>query len=143
MKKSLLTQLRTLLLTAITAGALWACQDEKPEIHFPDPVIPQKEFKHIETLTPDTLTFREGDSAVFRLRTIPYNLLSRKDVTVQVADTAGAKYRFAEIKSYKLSADSIWNIVMNITYGMKSGDIISIMAADADTVIYLASLRLS
>lgn len=136
MKKSLLTQLRTLLLTAITAGALWACQDEKPEIHFPDPVIPQKEFKHIETLTPDTLTFREGDSAVFRLRTIPYNLLSRKDVTVQVADTAGAKYRFAEIKSYKLSADSIWNIVMNMTYGMKSGDIISIMAADADTVIY-------
>ena len=46
MKKSLLTQLQRLLLTAITAGALWACQDEKPEIHFPDPVIPQKEFKH-------------------------------------------------------------------------------------------------
>lgn len=136
MKKSLLTQLQRLLLTAITAGALWACQDEKPEIHFPDPVIPQKEFKHIETLTPDTLTFHEGDSAVFRLRTIPYNLLSRDSITVQVADSAGAKYEFAQIKSYKLGTDSIWNIVMNMTYGMETGDAISIMFADGDTVIY-------
>lgn len=136
MKKSLLTQLRTLLLTAITAGALWACQDEKPEIHFPDPVIPQKEFKHIETLTPDTLTFHEGDSAVFRLRTIPYNLLSRDSLTIQVSDTAGAKYEFAEIKSYKLDADSVWNLVLNFKYGMEIGDRISIMVADNDTVIY-------
>ena len=138
MKKSLLTQLQRLLLTAITAGALWACQDEKPEIHFPDPVIPQKEFKHIETLTPDTLTFREGDSAVFRLRTIPYNLLSRDSITVQVADSAGAKYEYAQIKSYKLGTDSIWDIVMNMTYkeGTQTGDRISIMFADGDTVIY-------
>ena len=116
MKKSLLTQLRTLLLTAITAGALWACQDEKPEIHFPDPVIPQKEFKHIETLTPDTLTFREGDSAVFRLRTIPYNLLSRDSITVQVADSAGAKYEFAQIKSYKLGTDHHYNNIYLLLY---------------------------
>ena len=136
MKKSLLTQLRTLLIAALTAGALWSCQDEKPEIHFPDPVIPQKEFKHVETLTPDTVTFNQGDSVVFYMRTIPVNLLSRQDVTVQVSDTAGAKYKFAEIKSYKLSKDSIWNIVMNMTYGMQSGDRISIMVADEDTVIY-------
>ena len=136
MKKSLLTQLRTLLLTAITAGALWACQDEKPEIHFPDPVIPQKEFKHVETITQDTLTFNQGDSVVFRMRTIPVNLLSRQDVTVQVSDTAGSKYEYAQIKSYKLGKDSIWSVVINMTYGMKSGDRISIMVADADTVIY-------
>ena len=131
MKKSLLTPIRQLLIAALTAGALWSCQDEKPEIHFPDPIIPQKEFKHVETITPDTLTFNEGDSAVFRMRTIPVGLLSREGVTVQVSDTAGAKYKFAEIKSYKLGKDSIWNVVMNMTYGMKSGDIISIMVADA------------
>ncbi|MBO7415564.1 MAG: CotH kinase family protein [Bacteroidaceae bacterium] len=136
MKKSLLTPIRQLLIAALTAGALWSCQDEKPEIHFPDPIIPQKEFKHVETITPDTLTFNEGDSAVFRIRTIPVGLLSREGVTVQVSDTAGAKYKFAEIKSYKLGKDSIWNVVMNMTYGMKSGDIISIMVADADTIIY-------
>jgi len=136
MKKSLLTPVKTLLIAALTAGALWSCQDEKPEIHFPDPVIPQKEFKHVETITQDTLTFNQGDSAVFRLRTIPVNLLSRQDVTVQVADTAGAKYQYAQIKSYKLGKDSIWNVVMNMTYGMNSGDRISIMVADADTVIY-------
>ena len=136
MKKSLLTPVKTLLIAALTAGALWSCQDEKPEIIFPDPVIPQKEFKHIETITQDTLTFNQGDSVVFRLRTIPVNLLSRQDVTVQVADTAGAKYQYAQIKSYKLGKDSIWNVVMNMTYGMNSGDRISIMVADADTVIY-------
>ena len=136
MKKSLLTLVKTLLIAAVTAGSLWSCQDEKPEIYFPDPVIPQKEFKHVETLTPDTLTFREGDSAVFRLRTIPVTLLSRDSVKVQISDTAGAKYEFAQIKSYKLGKDSIWNIVMNMTYGMKSGDRVSIMVADKDTVIY-------
>ncbi len=136
MKKSLLTRINQLLIAALTAGALWSCQDEKPEIIFPDPVIPQKEFKHVETITQDTLTFNEGDSTIFRVRTIPVNLLSRQDVTVQISDTAGAKYQFAEIKSYKLGKDSIWNIVMNMKYGMKSGDIISLMVADEDTVIY-------
>ena len=136
MKKSLLKPVKSLLITALTAGALWSCQDEKPEIHFPDPIIPQKEFKHIETVTQDTLTFNQGDSAVFRMRTIPVGLLSRQDVTVQVADTAGAKYQYAQIKSYKLGKDSIWNVVMNMSYGMKSGDRISIMVADADTVMY-------
>ncbi len=136
MKKSLLTPVKTLLIAALTAGALWSCQDEKPEIHFPDPVIPQKEFKHVETITQDTLTFNQGDSVVFRMRTIPVNLLSRQDVTVQVSDTSGSKYEFAQIKSYKLGKDSIWSVVINMTYGMKSGDRISIMVADADTVIY-------
>ena len=136
MKKSLLTPVKTLLIAALTAGALWSCQDEKPEIHFPDPVIPQKEFKHVETITQDTLTFNEGDSTIFRVRTIPVNLLSRQDVTVQISDTAGAKYQYAEIKSYKMGKDSIWNVVMNMKYGMKSGDIISLMVADEDTVIY-------
>lgn len=136
MKKSLLGYLKTLLIAALTAGALWSCQDEKPEIHFPDPIIPQKEFKHVETITQDTLTFNQGDSVVFRMRTIPVNLLSRQDVTVQVSDTAGSKYQFAQIKSYKLGKDSIWSVVMDMTYGMKSGDRISIMVADADTVIY-------
>ena len=138
MRKSLQTNIKSLLITALVAGALWSCQDDKPEIHIP---VPQKEFKKLETITPDTLTFIEGDSAVFSLRTIPYNLLSRDGLTIQIADTAGNKYQYAEIKSYKLVAnstttDSIWNIVMKMKYGMHSGDIISIMVADKDTVMY-------
>lgn len=138
MCKHLIINPKSLLLAAILAVSVWSCKDDKPQIHFPgsDPVIPQKEFKHVETITPDTLTFNEGDSAVFRLRTIPYNLLSRDSLTVQIADTAGAKYGYAEIKSYKLDQDSIWNIVMDMKFGMKSGDRISIMVADKDTVIY-------
>ena len=138
MRKSLQTIIKSLLITAFAAGALWSCQDEKPEIHIP---IPQKEFIKLENITPDTLTFNEGDSAVFLLRTVPYNLLSRDGLTVQIADTAGAEYQYAEIKSYKLVAngamtDSIWNIVMSMKFGMKNGDRISIMIADKDTVIY-------
>jgi len=136
MQKTLLTGFKRLLMAALTAGALWSCQDEKPEIIIPDPVIPQKEFKYLETITPDTLTFVEGDSAVFCMRTIPYNLLSRDSITLQVSDTAGAKYPYANIKSYKMGTDSIWRIIMHMTYGMKSGDIISIMVADEDTVMY-------
>lgn len=139
MQKSFLTKVKLLLITVLTAGAIWSCQDEKPVIIVPEnpgPVIPQKEFKHVETITPDTLTFNEGDSAVFQIRTIPYNLLSRDSLTIQIADTAGAKYGFAEIKSYKMGSDSVWSIVMHVTYGMETGDVISIMVADKDTVIY-------
>ena len=139
MQKSLLTKVKLLLITVLTAGALWSCQDEKPVVIVPvnpGQVIPQKEFKHIETITPDTLTFNEGDSAVFQIRTIPYNLLSRDSLTIQIADTAGTRYEFAQIKSYKMGSDSIWSIVMHVTYGMKSGDVISIMVACKDTVMY-------
>lgn len=131
-----LSKLKGLLITALVAGAVWSCQDEKPQINYPEPVIPQKEFKHLDTVTPDTLSFNEGDSAVFRMRTIPYNLLSRDSLTIQVSDTSGAKYPFADIKSLTLNADSVWNIVLDIKEGMKNGDIISIMVADKDTVIY-------
>ena len=139
MKKRIFYRVKLLLIAALTAGVLWSCQDEKPVVIVPigpGPAIPQKEFKHIETITPDTLTFNEGDSAVFLLRTIPYNLLSRDSLTIQIADSAGAKYEFAEIKSYSMSPDSIWSIIMHELYGMKSGDIISIMVADKDTVMY-------
>lgn len=133
-----ISKLKGLFITALVAGAVWSCQDEKPQIidPDPDPIIPQKEFRHVDTVTPDTLFFNEGDSAVFRMRTIPYDLLSRDSLTIQVSDTAGARYRFADIKSLALSADSIWNIVLDIKEGMKNGDIISIMVADKDTVIY-------
>ena len=136
MRKSSLHRLKALLYTALTAATIVSCQEEKPEIFFPDPVIPQKEFKYVESLIPDTLTFNEGDSVVFKVRTIPYNLLSRDSLTIQVSDTAGAEYEFAEIKSYKLSTDSIWNIVIRFKFGMNDGDKISVMIADKDTVLY-------
>ena len=139
MRKTLISNIRLLLLSVLATDAMWSCQDEKPQIITPiiDPVIPVREFKHVETITPDTLTFNEGDSAVFQIRTIPADLLSRDSVTVQIADTAGARYEFAEIKSYTFDdKDSLWNIVMKMTFGMQSGDRISIMLADGDTVIY-------
>lgn len=141
MRNSLLTQLRSLFFTVLTAGALWSCQDEKPEIILPDPIpdIPQKEFRYLESLTPDTVKFKklkEQDSIIFNIRTIPYDLLSRDSATIIVADTAGMKYQYAEIKSYTLRKDSVWNIKTYINKGVKSGDVISLMLSIGDTAMF-------
>ena len=135
-KKTLLTTIKSLLFTAFIAGIIWACEDERPEINLPNPVIPTKEFKYISTLSPDTIKFKATDTITFSLRTIPYDLLNREGMTVQIADTAGAKYQYAEIHSRKLSRDSIWNIMAHIKKGVRSGDIVSLMVADKDTVMY-------
>ena len=137
MRKSLQNKLKVLLYTALVAGTIWSCQEEKPTINIPDPYVPKKELKFVETLTPDTLTFLEGDSAVFSFRTVPYDLLGRRNLTVQINDTAGAKYPYADITSRKLTADSIWNVIVRMKYkeGSQTGDIVYVMIADSDTVI--------
>lgn len=135
MRKSSQKKLKALLYTALVAGTIWSCQEEKPTINIPDPYVPQKELKFVETLTPDTLSFLEGDSAVFSFRTVPYDLLGRRNLTVQINDTAGAKYPYADIKERKLTADSIWNVIAYMKFGMKTGDVVSVMVSDSDTVI--------
>ena len=137
MRKTVFKGLKALLLSALATGLITACQEEKPTIEIPDPVIPQKEFRYLESITTDTLTFMEHDSAVFTLRTVPYNYLSRDSLTIQIADTAGVKYEPAQIKSYKMNpADSIWSIVMYINNDMNQGDMISVKVIDKDTTIY-------
>ena len=136
MRKSFLSRLKGLLYAALLAGAVLSCEDEKPEIIIPQKPEPVKEYKFLETITFDTLTFNEGDSAVVNLRTIPYNLLYRDSIAIQINDTANQKYKFATLKSVKLGTDSIWDIVLRLEYGMKSGDRISVMVADSDTVMY-------
>ena len=136
MRKSFLTKLKGLLYSVLLAGAVLSCEDEKPEIIIPQKPEPVKEYKFLETITFDTLTFNEGDSAVVNLRTIPYNLLYRDSIAIQINDTANQKYKFATLKSVKLETDSIWDIVLRLEYGMKSGDRISVMVADSDTVMY-------
>jgi len=141
MRKSILTFFKSLFVTAFAAAMLLACEDERPQIILPDPIpeIPQKEFRYVESLTPDTVRFKmrsERDSIIFNIRTIPYDLLRRDTVTVQVADSTGAQYPFAEIKSYTLGSDSVWNIKTYINKGIKTGDVISIKVAIGDTTMY-------
>ena len=137
MGKSHITKLKGLFFSALLAGAVLSCENEKPEIIIPGkPDTPQKEYKFLETISFDTLTFNEGDSAVVNVRTVPYNLLYRDSITVQINDTANQKYKYATLKSVKLRTDSIWDIVLRLEYGMKSGDIISVMVSDTDTVMY-------
>ena len=137
MRKSYFTKLKGLFYSALLAVAVISCENEKPEIKFPDgPQPPQKEYKFLETITFDTLTFIEGDSAVVNLRTVPYNLLSRDSVDIQINDSTGQKYKFATLRAVRLRPDSIWNLVLRLEYGMKSGDEITVMVADSDTTMY-------
>ena len=132
---------KSLLAIALIAGTLWSCQDEKPEIILPDPIpeIPQKEFKYVESLTPDTVSFKkfkESDSVTFNIRTIPHDLLRRDTVHIMIADSTGARYEYADIKSYTLRSDSVWNVRTYINKGVRSGDVISLMVDAGDTVMY-------
>ena len=136
MGKSFFNKLKGLFYSVLLAGAVLSCENEKPEIIIPGKPEPVKEYKFLETISFDTLTFNEGDSAVVNLRTVPYNLLYRDSISVQINDTASQKYKYATLKSVKLRTDSIWDIVLRLEYGMKSGDIISVMVADSDTVMY-------
>lgn len=145
MRKSVLTKVKTLLYTAIVAGIIWSCQEEKPEIVFPGPVKPQKEFKYLETITPDTLNFNEGDYAKVSLKVLPTDFIGRDSVSIQVCDTAMSPYKFAEIKSLKLrdAAEGVWDIDIHVKYGMKKGDVIKIKVASPDTVMYSDNIVLN
>ena len=137
MRKLFFKGLKSLLITALAVGFITACEEDKPSFDIPGPTVPQKEFRHIESLIPDTLAFTEGDSAVFSVRTIPYNYLSRDSLTVQIADSAGNEFPHVWIKSYNLNnSDSTWNIVMFMKNDTVNGKKISIMAVDKDTTIY-------
>ena len=145
MRKSVLTKVKTLLYTAIVAGTIWSCQEEKPEIVFPGPVKPQKEFKYLEAITPDTLNFNEGDYAKVSLKVLPTDFIGRDSVSIQVCDTAMSPYKFAEIKSLKLrdAAEGVWDIDIHVKYGMKKGDVIKIKVASPDTVMYSDNIVLN
>ena len=91
------------------------------------PILVQ--LKPFTTLTPDTLTFNEGDTALFRIRTSPVDLLSISHMSVELADTAGNRYEYADICSTTLT-DSIWNIKTLLRYGMNTGDIVVVKVSD-------------
>lgn len=141
MQNPLIITVKRLLCMMLLIGTIISCQDEKPLIVIPEPApeLPQKEFKYVESLTPDTVKFKkfnECDSIILNIRTIPYDLLRRDTITVQITDSTGAIYQYADIKSYTLRSDSVWNIKTYINKGVRSGDIISLMVDARDTVMY-------
>ena len=92
MRKTLISNIRLLLLSVLATAAMWSCQDEKPTIEIP--VIP-KETKHIETITPDTLTYISGDSVIIiNIRTIPSDLPGRKETRIEIANAADEDYPY-------------------------------------------------
>lgn len=140
MKKSAFNiGVRALLMAVFTAAAVVSCDQEKPVIKInpePEPE-PVKVVKQMFTLMPDTVALMDMDSTMVWLRTIPYDLLTRDSLsTVEVTDSTGASYPYGEIRHMDLRKDSVWNIMVGLKEGWKTGDAFGIMYADSDTVMY-------
>ena len=100
------------------------------------PIVLKKVFRAIQTVSADSITFTEGELALLQIRTTPSNLLNRlpKD-SLSLVDSTGAKYEFADVQSLVLN-DGIWDISLQMKYGMVPGDIVKLKIADKDTVLY-------
>ena len=134
MQKMKITHIKTLLLTAITVVTIWSCMDEKPAIEIP---VTPKETKYIETVSPDTLTYINGDSSiVINIRTIPADLPGRKGTKIEVVNPEDQDYEFGYVDSLFMSQNGVWSVQVNFLPGFESGDAVKIKVADADTIMY-------
>lgn len=106
------------------------------------PIVLHKVRKSIENVTVDTLAFREGSTATFKVRTTPADLLRKlpKD-SITIVDAKGDRCEYAQISS-KFLDDGIWELELNIRYPMATGDIIALKVSDPDTVMYTAPVAL-
>ena len=135
MNKKLLTLFKGLLSAVFITGAILSCENEKPQIDFPEPDTDGRGYIHIESLTPDTFKFRMRDSVVFNVRTVPYNLLQLDSIGIQVSDTAGAPYSHITIGTPRLRTDGVWDITGYLSKGIQTGDIVTLTITGRDTVL--------
>ena len=139
MRKPLyLRGLKTLIFAVLAAGTVTSCQNEKPEIVFPDPITPQKEFKHFEAYTPDTLNVDEGQTAQVRFKTIPWNLIQRTGVELNIINSDTTEYKYAQLAGKPaLQNDSTWTVeialLLKPNLESNTGDVIHIALSDSDS----------
>ena len=135
MRKKILTLSRRLLCAAFLSITVLSCENERPQFFFPEPEPEESDLLFLQSLTPDTIKFRMRDSITFSLRTIPFDLLGRDSVGIQVNDTSGAPYRYISINAPRLGADSVWSITGYLSKGISNGDIVTLAVAVGDTVL--------
>ena len=134
MEKKLHTKIKLLFVAVLTASVMWSCMDEKPGIEIPPT---PKETRYIETITPDTLTYINGDSSIsIRIRTIPIDLLKRKETKVDVVNCANEDYLYGCVDSIFMLKDGLWDVQINLLPGFSSGDTLKLKVADPDTIMY-------
>lgn len=141
MKKSRLSRkglgIKALLCVAITAVFAAGCDQERPVIIVNQEPEEIPVIKQMFTMMPDTISLMDTDSTMVWLRTIPYNLFTMDSLsTLEVTDSTGAPYPYAEIKHISLRPDSLWNIMVGLKQGWKTGHAFNIMFANSDTVMF-------
>ena len=100
------------------------------------PIVLKKVLRAIQTVSTDTITFTEGELALLQVRTTPTNLLSKLPTdSISLVDSTGVVYELADIKSMVLN-DGIWDISLQMKYGMQPGDKVMLKISDKDTVLY-------
>ena len=138
-----LTKFKALFFSAIVAGLIIACENDKPEINIPDPIY-ERDFRFVDDLINDTLIFETRDSVVLHFKTVPYDWLQKEGVSVQICRPDGSDYPYAEIRSMSLQRqDSIWNLVVQLKKGISNGDRISVRIKDSKSEVISRSIVLN
>lgn len=109
---------------------------------FTKPIFLKKFVFDLETLSPDTVVFNEGDYAILNMRTTPVDLLTRENVEIKLFDKSGRPYELATVNKLSLSDDNIWSVYLRMEYGMKSGDVIVAKIDYKDTLLSSAPIVL-
>jgi hypothetical protein len=133
MRKSLLSKIKGLFITALVAGAVLSCEDEKPEIILPpdpDPVEPAQ-CNALTLLSGSISAYQQDSLATVRFKTNPWNLLNNQDVEFSITDMEGkANNDLFTIYNKSFMPDSTWRVQLYIK--SPSGD-------DVDLKINLAT----
>ena len=133
MRKSLLSKIKGLFITALVAGAVLSCEDEKPEIILPpdpDPVEPAQ-GNSLTLLSGSISAYQQDSLATVRFKTNPWNLLNNQDVEFSITDMEGkANNDLFTIYNRSFMPDSTWRVQLYIK--SPSGD-------DVDLKINLAT----
>ena len=139
MRKSLLSKIKGLFITALVAGAVLSCEDEKPEIILPpdpDPVEPAQ--RNALTLLSGSISAYQQDSlATVRFKTNPWNLLNNQDVEFSITDMEGkANNDLFTIYNKSFMPDSTWRVQLYVK--SPSGDDVDlkISLATPDTLMW-------
>ena len=124
MRKSIFKGLKTLAACLFAAALVHSCQEEKPDI---DVDGGNDKIFNFQTFSDSLIVNEENQVTVsFGLNAVPWDLDEELDVKIELLDTAGTDYKFAQLAE-AVRNESGWTITVNLTKGFKSGDMVQLV----------------
>ena len=139
MRKSLLSQIKGLLITALVAGAVLSCEDEKPEIILPPepgPVNPTHKYA-LNLLSGSVSAYQKDSLATIRFSTTPWNLLNSQDTELSITDMDGyVDENLFKVHSKTFMPDSTWFVQLYINSPSAEDVDLKVSLSTPDTLMW-------